>query len=381
MSIKMNSSSFENPLLKYQNIKKKKKNFEKKMTRRDFLKLAGTTAVVMGGPKVFADYEKIASFLENTIKFFKEDNEEDIREIEKIEDIIQGEEKELAPEEQQEQEDYKNINEIFRMGLNEPIEINIKNSLITQEYWEKQHSENPKYVNSFKVAFKRMKKYEDSLRKIFREEGTPEKFMYLAIPESYWNWEKRPGKKAKGPYQFTKRTGRKFGLKINRKIDERFDPLKSGRACAKYLKYLYDKTGNWDIALAGYNGSLIWDYLREEKEDKSYEKFLAYIESRARKDKEEILENKFFSYYVRRKETVWRISNRFKVSMEELKKINNIGQNNKIKTGQKLKIPIKDKRAVEKIYTVKMSKYVENLNYPPKFNAIIKLINDGFVKH
>ncbi|MEA2088535.1 MAG: lytic transglycosylase [Patescibacteria group bacterium] len=380
MNIKINTPNFENPFLKNQDVKKRKEAGGKKMTRRDFLKFTGSTAVVLGGSKIISDYEKISNALENAIKFFKDDNKDDIREIEKIDDVIQNKEKEFTPEETQEQEYYKNINEIFKMGLDEPIEINMNNSLMTQKYWEKQHKENPKYADSLKMAFERMEKYEESLSKIFKQEDVPEKFMYLAIPESYWNWEKRPGKLAKGPYQFIRRTGLKFGLKIDKNIDERFDPLKSGRACAKYLRYLYNKTGDWDISLAGYNGSFIWDYLREEKDDKSYEKFLAYMESQAREDKKEILERNFFNYIVRKKETVWRIANRFRIDMRELKNINNISSDNIIKTGQKLKIPIKDKKAVKEIYEIKMAKYIENLNYPPKFNAIINLINKGFVK-
>ncbi len=382
--MKINAPSFESSLLKDQKIEKRKKISKEKLSRRNFLKLAGATTLTMVGSKTIADYEKIADTLDNLISFFQEENESEIEEVEKIEDIIQNKEIKLAPEEVQEQEDYKNINEIFKMGLDEPIEININNSLATQKYWEEQHSKNPKYVNSLKTAFKGIEKYEDNLKKIFKEEEVPEKFMYLAIPESYWNWKKRPGRIARGPYQFTKGTGRKFGLKIDGENDERFDPLKSGRACAKYLKYLYKETGNWDLALAGYNGGLIWGYLKHEKQKKekgeiSYENFLAYMENQARKEKEKILKKKHFSYRVRKKDTIWRIAKCFKVNIEKLKKDNNIGQDNKIKIGQKLKISFKEEK-IKEIYKVKMNRYIENLNYPPKFNAVIKLINEGFIE-
>ena len=48
-------------------------------------------------------------------------------------------------------------------------------------------------------------------------------------------------------------TGRKFGLKIDWWLDERRDPIKASVAAAKYLKYLHNMFGSWELAAAGYN--------------------------------------------------------------------------------------------------------------------------------
>jgi membrane-bound lytic murein transglycosylase D len=48
-------------------------------------------------------------------------------------------------------------------------------------------------------------------------------------------------------------TGRRYGLVIDRWIDERLDPVKSTMAAAEYLGDLYGLFGHWFLAQAGYN--------------------------------------------------------------------------------------------------------------------------------
>jgi membrane-bound lytic murein transglycosylase D len=44
-----------------------------------------------------------------------------------------------------------------------------------------------------------------------------------------------------------------YGLVRNQYVDERFDPEKSTRAYARYMKFIYDQTGDWYLTMAGYN--------------------------------------------------------------------------------------------------------------------------------
>jgi membrane-bound lytic murein transglycosylase D len=44
-----------------------------------------------------------------------------------------------------------------------------------------------------------------------------------------------------------------YGLTRNAYVDERFDPEKSTRASARYMKFIYDETGDWYLTMAGYN--------------------------------------------------------------------------------------------------------------------------------
>ena len=58
---------------------------------------------------------------------------------------------------------------------------------------------------------------------------------------------------AKGMWRFMEATGQRYGLVIDRWLDERLDPVKSTVAAAQYLGDLYGLFGHWFLAQAGYN--------------------------------------------------------------------------------------------------------------------------------
>jgi membrane-bound lytic murein transglycosylase D len=105
----------------------------------------------------------------------------------------------------------------------------------------------------FGMWISRSGRYLPMIQRIFRERGLPEELAYTAMIESGFSPRAVSRVGAKGMWQFMEATGRRYGLVIDRWIDERLDPVKSTIAAAEYLGDLYGMFGHWFLAQAGYN--------------------------------------------------------------------------------------------------------------------------------
>ncbi len=87
---------------------------------------------------------------------------------------------------------------------------------------------------------------------ILEEFGIPNDFKYVVLVESGLKWGVSP-KGAAGYWQFMPGTARHYGLKVNNKVDERYNLYKSTVAAARYIKDLYNLFDSWVLAAAAYN--------------------------------------------------------------------------------------------------------------------------------
>ncbi len=105
----------------------------------------------------------------------------------------------------------------------------------------------------FSRALARSQVYAYMMKEILRKKNLPEELFYLALIESGFNPKALSRAKASGIWQFMAQTARRFGLTVNKWVDERRDPEKSTYAAAEYLKNLYEMFNCWNLAAASYN--------------------------------------------------------------------------------------------------------------------------------
>jgi membrane-bound lytic murein transglycosylase D len=101
-------------------------------------------------------------------------------------------------------------------------------------------------------AFILSRRYLKRMQEILEEEGVPKELGFLPFVESAFNHEARSGVGAVGIWQFMPATAQR-DLRVTREIDERYDPLKSTRAAARFLKSNYQRLGSWALAVMAYH--------------------------------------------------------------------------------------------------------------------------------
>jgi membrane-bound lytic murein transglycosylase D len=120
-------------------------------------------------------------------------------------------------------------------------------------WWVNLFATDPKVKSRFAVWLGRKDTYEPMISAKLEQHEMPQDLIYLAMIESGFDPKAKSPAKAGGLWQFISETGQRYGLTVNRHVDERNQPAKATDAALSYLSDLHGRFGSWYLAAAAYN--------------------------------------------------------------------------------------------------------------------------------
>jgi hypothetical protein len=161
-------------------------------------------------------------------------------------------------------------NSISFAGEEAPI-----NLIYNKEKLDREFLINTYWHTSTILLLKRSNRWFPIIEPILKENQIPDDFKYLALIESGLMNVKSPAG-ASGFWQFLEKTGREYGLEVNKDIDERYNVEKATQSACDYLMDSYEEFQNWTLVAAAYNAGKkrIIESLDEQKVDNYYDLYL-----------------------------------------------------------------------------------------------------------
>jgi membrane-bound lytic murein transglycosylase D len=126
--------------------------------------------------------------------------------------------------------------------------------LVSNDYVDGVMTYLQKYARSYmENVLRGVGRYGEIIGEALRKQGLPQDLIYLAAGESAFNPFAVSKAQCVGIWQFSLGTGSLYGLKKDRWVDDRKDPVKASAAAAHHLKDLYQMFGDWFLVMAAYD--------------------------------------------------------------------------------------------------------------------------------